>query len=238
MGMARWILCITVVGILGMPLAGQAQNDFGFRFVRIQYESVPYSYSQTWNYDYPTAEQNLHRAIERTTNLPLDGPPIVLTLDDERLFEHPVLYLTEPGYWQTNEEEVKQLREYLDRGGFIIIDDFHDYGAGVGREWNNFYNNIKQVFPEREPVKLSPSHPIWSIYYDIDPVAATSTKGGFGPNDDEYYAIYDENDRMVSVICYNQDIGDGWEWPNRNIAEASSVSFQMAINFVIYALTH
>ncbi len=44
---------------------------------------------------------------------------------------------------------------------------------------------------------------------------------------------------MVVVICYNQDIGDGWEWPSgRNLGEASTVSFQMAINFIIYALTH
>ncbi len=43
---------------------------------------------------------------------------------------------------------------------------------------------------------------------------------------------------MMCVISYNQDIGDGWEWPNRNIAKASTISFQMAINFIMYAYTH
>ena len=56
--------------------------------------------------------------------------------------------------------------------------------------------------------------------------------------DDTYYAMYDETGRIVVVICYNQDIGDGWEWPGRNLGEASTVSFQMAINFIMYALSH
>jgi hypothetical protein len=128
----------------------------------------------------------------------------------------------------------------------MIIDDFHDFGDGrVGPQWENFYYNIKQVFPDREPVELPPEHPIWSIYYDIDPVAAISTKlqGGEVPwldfDDDTYYGIFDDNGRMMAIICYNQDIGDGWEWPSGlNLGEASTISFQMAINFILYALSH
>ena len=229
------------------PASQASTDDLGIRFVRVRYQGYPGRRGNAWATDYPTAEANLHEAIQRTTNLYLEGPPIVLALTDDRIFEHPVLYLTEPGYWMTNDEEVANLRKYLDRGGFLIIDDFHDYGRGrVGPQWNNMYNNIKQVFPDREPVELTAKHPIWSIYYDIDPDAAISTKnseGGrfgmrFGPLDDIYYGIFDDDGRMVIVISYNQDIGDGWEWPDRNFAEASTVSFQMAINFFVYALTH
>ena len=153
--------------------------DLGFQFVRVRYQSHPGFRESAWATDYPTAEYNLHEAIERTTGLYLEGPPIVLSLTDDRIFEHPVLYLTEPGYWRTHEEEVANLRKYLDRGGFLIIDDFHDYGRGrVGPQWNNMYDNMKRVFPDREPVELTATHPIWSIYYDIDPDAAISTKNG------------------------------------------------------------
>ena len=82
-----------------------------------------------------------------------------------------------------------------------------------------------------------PSHPIWSIYYDIDPTTAPSTKPGFYAEDCEYYGIYDDEGRMMVFISYNQDIGDGWEWPGR-LDQASTVSFQMSINIIIYALTH
>ncbi|MFQ5570727.1 MAG: DUF4159 domain-containing protein [Rhodothermales bacterium] len=223
------------------PLTGSppptSPDGYGFRFIRIQYTGVPYSRGYTWAYDYPTAERNLYEAIDRTTNIHLEGEPLVLTLTDPRIFEYPVLYLCEPGYWLTNDDEVKNLQKYFARGGFMIIDDFHDWGGKSGREWSNFYYNIKQVFPDREPVELSPDHPIWSIYYDIDPIEAESTKRGFGKYADEYYGIFDDDGRLMCVICYNQDIGDGWEWPG-NLAEASTVSFQMAINFIMYALTH
>ncbi|MFC1729179.1 DUF4159 domain-containing protein [candidate division KSB1 bacterium] len=217
---------------------GHSGGEYGFTFVRVRYADNGYrgrwGGRGMWATDWPTADLNLHTALERTTEFRILGEPIVLSLKDKRIFEYPVLYLTEPGYWLTDDAEVKSLREYLDRGGFIIIDDFHE------GEWYNMYSNMKRVFPEKEPVELLPDHPIWTIYYDIDPVEAPSTKGGrFGRYNDRYYAIYDDNGRMMVVISYNQDIGDGWEWPNRlNIAEASTVSFQMAINFIIYALTH
>lgn len=257
----RWTIPLLIILLLGaIPVDSDpparssslepalGSDDYGFRFVRVQYTSHSSGWRRgnAWATDYPRAEQHLHEAIKRTTGLQIDGPPIVLRLTDDRIFEHPVLYLTEPGYWATNEAEVENLRKYLARGGFLIIDDFHDYGRGqVGPQWNNMYRNIKRVFPDREPVELTADHPIWSVYYDIDPDAAISTKNsgrwggmGFGPRDDVYYGIFDDSGRMVVAICYNQDIGDGWEWPDRNLADASTVSFQMAINFIIYALSH
>ncbi len=217
----------------------------GFRFVRIRYQSIGRWNGRTWAYDYPRAEQHLYEALERTTGIYLEGPPIVLDLTDQRIFDYPVLYLCEPGYWDASEEEIENLRTYLDRGGFIIIDDFHDAGGGTfGREWENFYRILKRIFPDREPEELPNDHPIWSIYYDIDPLAAVSTKIETGQtpwldsDDDTYFGIFDDKGRLVMIVCYNQDIGDGWEWPEYNLANASTVSFQMAINFIVWALSH
>ena len=220
-------------------------DEFGFRFVRVKYDGVSYR-RPAWATDYPTAEQNLYEAIRRTTRLHLEGPPIVLELTDERIFEYPFLYLTEPGYWETNDEEVEMMKKYFARGGFMLIDDFHDYTDPnqKGPEWENMYQNIKRVFPDREPVELGPDHPVWSIYYDLDPVAAISMKAETGevpwldPDSDRYYGIFDDDGRMMCLISYNQDMGDGWEWPGRNLQQASTVSFQMAINIIMYALTH
>lgn len=221
-----------------------------FRFVRVKYESNSsgrrgWRRNGIWATDWPAADNNLHQAIERTTNIPLAGTPLVLTLKDKEIFQYPVLYLTEPGYWYIDDEEVENLRKYIDRGGFLMLDDFHDYGDGqTGPEWDNMYANMKRVFPEREPVELTAAHPIWSIFYDIDPDAALSTKWQSGEvpwldaDDDTYYGIFDEHGRMGVVICYNQDIGDGWEWPGRNMGDASTISFQMAINMIMYALSH
>ena len=228
-----------------------ASADFGFTFVRIRYNSGGgdgggwWRRNQSWAFDYPRAERHLYEAIERTTGIYLEGPPIVLDLTDERIFEYPILYLCEPGFWSESDEEIEALQEYFARGGFMIIDDFHDGGGGtIGPEWNNFYRIIKRVFPDREPVELTPQHPVWSIYYDINPVAAVSTKWEtgevpwLGPDDDTYYGIFDDDGRMMVAIAYNQDLGDGWEWPEYDVADGSTVSFQMAINFIFWALTH
>lgn len=237
---------------LFVPAASHAQAPpiilgESFRFVRVKYDAnqgeggrYGRRRQNAWATDWPTADVNLHAAIERTTNIPLAGDPIYLTLRDKSIFQYPVLYITEPGYWLIHDDEVENLRKYIDRGGFLIVDDFHDYGDGItGPQWENFYNNIKRVFPDIEPVELPRDHPIWSIYYDIDPLTALSTKGSrFDMDDDTYYGMFDKNGRMIVVICYNQDIGDGWEWPGRNLGDASTVSFQMAINFIMYALSH
>jgi hypothetical protein len=99
---------------------------------------------------------------------------------------------------------------------------------------------MKLLFPDKEPEEIAPDHPIWSIYYDIDPVAAPSLVSGYaGSTDaDRYMAYFDDKGRMMALANRNQDIGDGWEWPEQNFQDASTVSFQMGINFVMYALTH
>ncbi len=60
----------------------------------------------------------------------------------------------------------------------------------------------------------------------------------YNQGEDRYMAYFDDKGRMMALANHNQDIGDGWEWPNRNFDNASTISFQMGINFVMYALTH
>ena len=239
---------LLVIDFVGLPQAIPAQDDYGFRFVRVIYDDLYRDNLSRgfggrgggrrgmWATDYPTADLNLNEAIKRTTKIPLMGEPLALSFQDPEIFEYPFVMITEPGYWRTNDQEVKTIREYLDRGGFLLIDDFHDYD-GKGPQWYNMYLNMKRILPDREPVPLDKDHPIWHIYYDIDPSETPSTKPGFTKYDCQYYAIYDDNGRMMVFISYNQDIGDGWEWPAR-LAEASTVSFQIAINIIMYALTH
>ena len=234
--MPRAVLFL-LASLAALPV--RAQGDHGFRFVRIQYESGTQGWrsrgGDPWSHDYPRAELHFYEALERTTQIHVERPPLVLTLKDERIFEHPVLYLCEPGFWEMDEEDVENLRSYLQRGGFILFDDFRDVW-----EWEQLYGQLKRVFPDREPVEIPPDHFIWNIYYDVDPVAAPSLVSGgrFSSAEDQYFALFDESGRMMALMCYNQDIGDGWEWPESNFENASTISFQMGINFLMYALTH
>jgi len=237
--MKRLLLIIILLLVAEMP--GYAQGDHGFRFIRVEYEvdggGGRFERGRGgpgWAHDYPTAEQNFYEALNRTSKVFVEGPPLILKLSDERIFEYPVLYMSEPGFWSMSDEDEENLREYLNRGGFILFDDFRgDY------QWMVFYEQMQRIFPGREPVELPPDHPIWSIYYDVDPVEAPSlVSGGFSKFEDRYMAYVDDEGRIVALACHNQDLGDGWEWPDRNLENASTISFQMGINFLVYALTH
>ncbi len=243
--MSKWHWRTVAIFLLtGVAWEAAAQADYGFRFVRVRFEAEGMEQrgwgwgrggGPMWAHDYPVAEQNFYIALKRTTAIHVEEPNLVLDLMDPAIFEHPILYLCEPGYWQMSDEEVEQLSEYLNRGGFLLFDDFRgDF------EWYNLYEQMQRIFPNQEPVELPPTHPIWSIYFDIDPVAAPSLVSGYvGSTDaDMYMAYFDDRGRLVALANRNQDIGDGWEYPDRNFENASTVSFQMGINFVMYALTH
>ena len=238
--LTRVIFCAIIFAVVFSP-AGEslAQADYGFRFARIRYDDASQRSWRRggagWAHDYPVAEENFYVALRRTTAIHVEEPYLVLDILDERIFEYPILYLCEPGYWRLREEGAAHLREYLNRGGFILFDDFRgDY------EWYNLYEQMQLVFPGKEPQELPPTHPIWTIYFDVDPVAAPSLVSGYqGSTDaDRYMGYFDDRGRLMALANHNQDLGDGWEYPNRDFDNASTVSFQMGINFVMYALTH
>jgi hypothetical protein len=151
------ILLLLLTGAALLPETAQAQADYGFRFVRIRYGDSGSDGGgfggrrgrrgfggAAWAHDYPTAEENFYVALKRTTSIHVEEPYLVLELSDDRIFEYPVLYLCEPGYWTMNEDEVERLREYLKRGGFLLFDDFRgDY------EWMNLYEQMKLLFPDK-----------------------------------------------------------------------------------------
>ncbi|NNE35472.1 MAG: DUF4159 domain-containing protein, partial [Rhodothermales bacterium] len=153
--------CLLLAASVASPV--HAQSDHGFRFVRVQYANNASGwvsqFGDTWSHDYPTAEYNFYEALERTTKIYVERPSLILTLDDPRIFEYPILYLCEPGYWEMQDEEVVLLREYFDRGGFMLFDDFRGED-----EWWQLYSQMKRVFPDREPVELPNDHFIWQIY--------------------------------------------------------------------------
>jgi hypothetical protein len=197
-----------------------------------------------WAIDFPEADINFLRGVGRLSNIRVMREPIVLRLDDERIFEYPVLYALEMGraggpVFSPTESE--NLREYLLRGGFLIIDDF--WGT---REWEIFATAMRRVLPDREIVELSSDHEIFSIYYDVDGPQMIP-HGGNPQNIPErdvdhasVHAIHDDYGRIMVLINWNTDLGDGWEhtyspnYPTR----FSNLAYQLGLNYLIYSFTH
>jgi hypothetical protein len=217
-----------------------------FAFVRVQYDSYyrgGFGFGP-WSVDFPDADRNFLRGVARLSNVRVQPEPIVLRLDDEQIFEYPFLYMLEAGRNGGpffNPTELENLREYLLRGGFLLIDDF--WGS---REWQAFENSFRAVFPEREIVRLPPDHEIFRVYYDVDGAQMIPALGNPDniPERDavaaETFGIFDDSGRIMVLINWNSDMGDGWEHtyhPNYPTRYAN-LAYQMGLNFLIYSMTH
>ena len=219
-----------------------------FTFVRLRYDS--YRGRDKWATDYPDCDYNFSYRLQQVTSLKVAPEPVILRITDPRLFEYPWVYMIEPGDMILSEEEVVTLRRYLLSGGFLMVDDF--WGEA---EWRNFYEQIKRVFPDREPQELPITHPVFhcvlplkekpqipNIYTGVQSQHTGVTWERWDAQTPHYKGIFDDNGRMMAIICHNTDLGDGWEREGeseyyfREFSEAKA--YPMGINIVFYAMTH
>jgi hypothetical protein len=135
-----------------------------FTFVRVRYNDRGWG---KWWVDYPDSDLNFSFRLNQLTSLRVTPDPIVLDLSDPAIFHYPFLYIIEPGGYDgglnLSPNDVATLRRYLDNGGFVMVDDF--WGE---QEWDIFYRQIKQVYPDTEPVELSLEHPIFHCVYELE----------------------------------------------------------------------
>jgi hypothetical protein len=226
-----------------------------FTFVRVQYSSWGGRGwgGGKWRTDWPDSDLNFSFRLQQLTSLKVEPQPVILTLTDEKLFDYPFIYMIEPGNLVFEEDEVQALRRYLLNGGFMMVDDF--WGE---EEYDNFYREIKRVFPDREPQELPPDHEIFHCVYDLKerpqvPSIHAAWEGrsygmtwepryGSDTSKVRYQGILDDQERMMVIICHNTDLGDGWEregedsWYFQEFSEKKS--YPMGINIVTYAMTH
>ncbi|RUL87179.1 DUF4159 domain-containing protein [Tautonia sociabilis] len=221
-----------------------------FTFVRVQYDSYGGRgrWGGGWATDWPDSDLNFPYRLQQLTSLKVSPDSIVLRLTDEELFDHPFLYMIEPGALIFSEEEVAALRRYLLNGGFLMVDDF--WGEA---EYQNFYQQIKRVFPEFEPLELPADHEIFRIVYRLKekpqvPSIHSWRRGSditwerWDAREPHYKGIFDAKGRMMVIICHNTDLGDGWERegedPDYFREFSEKRSYPMGINIVTYAMTH
>ena len=192
-----------------------------FTFVRIKYESDFYGRrGYGWSTDFRSSELNFSLRLQQMTTIKVNPEPIVLELTDPKLVDYPFIYIIEPGALRFRPEEIAPLRRYLLNGGFLMVDDFWgDF------EYQNFRDEMKRVFPDREPSEVPIEHEIFHCVYDIQEKpqlpsihVARMHRGSdvtweYRPESDtsvpHYRALYDDHGRIMVFICHNTDLGDG-----------------------------
>ena len=219
--------------------------DGRFTFVRLKYrgyEKFNGREGPGWSHDYPRAESHFMRIIQEITSIrpfvEAPGTPggIILGIEDPELFRYPVAYFSEPGGWFPQPGEITALRNYMQKGGFVIFDDFDGYG--FGDDYGRFVEVMAQVLPGLRIMDVPTDHPIFDSFFTID--LRLMERGDYGRA--RYLGIFKDNDprkRLMAIINLNQDIGEFWQWSDRgfNIAPTNE-AYKLGVNYIIYALTH
>jgi hypothetical protein len=216
--------------------------DGRFTFVRIRFEPMSSGGGRwgrrdlKWDHDVPRAERNFTKILREITGVrPSVEGGNIFTLDDPQLTKFPVAYLSEPGFWTMSEKEVSGLRNYLLKGGFMIIDDF------VGPHWMNLEEQFRRALPEARFVRLDVSHPIFDSFFHIKTLSMEQFP--YGPQfEPQYYGIFEDNDpkkRLMVIANYNNDLGDYMEWSDAGFLpiQITNEAYKLGVNYVIYGMT-
>ena len=212
-----------------------------FTFVRLRY-GPPIAYQSQripWSHDYPDGEQHFMQIMNDVTNLkPRIMESNVMALDDPELTQYPVVYMSEPGYWFMTESEATAFRAYLQKGGFVIFDDFAENRGG----WYAFSSEFQRVIPGARWVELDGRHPIFHSFFEIDrPLDLIP------PYDQQYkpiyYGLFEENDparRLMAIANFNNDISEYWEFAPTGFMPVfdTNEAYKLGVNYIMYGLTH
>jgi hypothetical protein len=227
-----------------LSYTGEQQEPSEFFFSRLQYNSFGYrGFRGTWSQDFPRADNDCLIVIRRLTRIDAPAPLNVVDLDSDRIFDYPWIYAVGVNTWGFTDQEAKRLREYLSRGGFLMVDHFHGED-----DWNRFMAGMNMVLPEATVEDLPDDDPIYHVLYSIDEkfqipgevyvnTGRTYEKDGYVPR---WRGIRDSRGRVMVAICANMHLGDAWEWANTGEypEKFSGLAFRVVINYITYAMSH
>jgi hypothetical protein len=219
--------------------------DGRFTFTRLSYTTGPggfyYRGLPAWAHGYPHAEQNLTRILNEVSYLaPHLDTTNVFRLDDPELGEFPLAFMTEAGFWEMTDKEAAAFRAYMQKGGFVIFDDFRDPPRGGGG-WENFAAQMTRVLPEAKFIDLDPTNAIFHSFFEIDSFDIVPQMYDF--NKPVFRGLFEDNDpakRLMAIVNFNTDVSDFWEFSATGFVpvEASNEAYKLGVNYVIYGMTH
>ena len=227
-----------------VPLPADANEKTEFYFARLKYSSYSGNWRRgSWSTDYPKADRQFLQGVRRLSRLHARSVEQVIDPDSPDLFNYPWIYAVEVGRWGISDAQGIKLREYIDRGGFLMVDDFHGTS-----EWQVFIEGLKKIFPDRTITDLENGEPVFHVLYNLDDrfqvpgiqflrSGSTFEKDGIEP---KWRGIFDDKHRLVVAICHNMDLGDAWEWADLPAypERYASLAYRIGLNYIIYPMTH
>jgi hypothetical protein len=203
--------------------------------------------NSSWTIDYPLGDRKFARLLRRLTTIDVRSVEQPVDLDDgDDVFDWPFLVASNVGSFDLTTEQAAKLRDYLERGGFLLCDSF--FGT---QEWQTFEATLRKVFPDRNIVELAATDPIFTTFYDLSQrkqvrnmrsIRRAGLNRGYRADGavPRWRAILDDDGRVMVMITFNNDLGDSWQYADdpQYPQEDSNLGIRLAVNFAIYDLTH
>lgn len=193
------------------------------RIARLRYDG-----GGDWYCD-PSSLPNWMEEFRDRTGIATAKEEAVVTLDSEDLYRYPFLYLSGHGRILLTDVELRELRRYLDGGGFLYVDD--NYGLDA-----SFREMAAQLYPEDQLVPIASNHAIYHSFYDLPGLPKIHKHDG---EPAQGFGVFRDG-RLVIFYTWSSDIGDGLEDPHvhGDPPDVREAAIQMAVNVMMYALTH
>lgn len=200
------------------------QNDDGFQIARLKYDG-----GGDW-YNDPSSEVNLLDFVNKHTTIKVKSEYVFVDLDGNDIYSYPLLFVTGHGNITFSDSQIQKLRAYLERGGFIYIDDDYGIDKSIRRE-------IKKMFPENDFVEIPFDHEIYHNVFDFN----------YGPpkihehdnKPPQGFGLF-LNERLAIYYTYESNPSDGWADPevHKNPPEIRETALKFGTNLIVYALTN
>jgi len=180
-------------------------------------------------YSNPSSMPNWMRQFQQRTGIVTHHEEVVVIPGDDSIYRYPIAYMNGHGAVKFSEEEAKHLRDWMLRGGFLWADD--NYGMD-----RTFRRELKKIFPDRALVELPNDHPIYRSFYSLPGLPKIHEHDNKPPQS----LVITDRGRIVLLYTFESDIGDGLEDPDvhKDPPELREAAMKMAVNILMYALTH
>lgn len=195
---------------------------------RVAIGRLQYDGGGDW-YANPSSLPNLIDALRRRTSLEIEPEEVRVRLTDDRLWEVAFLHMTGHGNVSFSDVEVRRLREWILRGGFLHADD--NYGLD-----ESFRRELARVFPDRQLVDVPLNHPVYSVVYPFPQgIPKIHEHDGRPPRGMGIFI----GDRLAVFYSHESDLGNGWEdiTTYNNPPELHEQALRMGVNLVVYAVS-
>jgi len=187
-----------------------------------------------WSHNYPQSDRNLNDFLVRATRIDVEEMSFkIVELGSEEVFEYPFAYVSEPGEMLLSEQEVLNLREFIARGGFILVDDFDGPW-----QWTQMRSQFLRAFPDRDFVALPIEHVVFNVHTPLEDMQDMSN---YVPGGNiTYYGLFNDEGEIAVLAGHNSDLANFWDWYSNGSMplKPSTDAFRLGTNAVIYSLTH